>query len=236
MKKHLTLIFSIIALFALSGDIWAQKKKPVTMTGTVEKSAPAEASQNNSQTDFFGFIEGETYKNKFFGVKIDIPEKWLIQESEVNKAIKQTGSEMVKGKTEQTEKALDRAIERLTVLFTTTKDVLGMGNNAIMIFSAEKAPALVQIRNGEDYLRLTLQSFKKLQLPADFKYSETIGSEKFGGETLYSLDVQRTGYKQRFYATARKGYALFFTLSYITDEDLETMKKALRNSDFSWKE
>jgi hypothetical protein len=228
MKKNLIIIFSIIALFSLTDDIFAQNKATA--------GAPSETSRSNSQTDFFGVVEGNTYKNKFFGVKITTPEKWVIQESEVNKAIKQTGSEMVKGKNAQSEKALEQAVQRLTLLFTASKDIIGIENNAIMIFSAEKAPPTMQIRNGEDYLRLTVQSFKKLQLPADFKYSETIGSEKLGGETFHYLDVERTGYRQRFYATARKGYALFFTLSYIGDEDLETMKKVIRNSDFSWKE
>jgi hypothetical protein len=74
-----------------------------------------------------------------------------------------------------------------------------------------------------------------VQLPPDFKYSETINSEKLGNETFYSLDIQRTGYKQRFYATVRKGYSLFFTLTYITAADLETMKTVIRDSDFAWK-
>ncbi|HEX8733936.1 MAG TPA: hypothetical protein VF721_01345 [Pyrinomonadaceae bacterium] len=233
MKKHLTLIFSVIALFTLAGHVYAQKRqvkaKPVA-------PAASKANQTDSRADFYGGFEGSTYKNKFFGLKIEIPEKWVIQESEVNKAIKQTGSEMVKGKTAQTEKALDAAFQRLTVLFTASKDILGMGNNAIMILSAEKAPATVPYRSGKDYLRLNLDSFKRVQLPPDFKYSETINSEKLGNETFYSLDIQRSGFKQRFYATARKGYALFFTLSYMTDEDLETIKGIIRNSDFAWKE
>lgn len=236
MKKNLLLVFAVITLFSLTGDISAQNKKPVRKEvegGIGVKSASAAPP---TQTDFFGAFEANTYKNKFFGVKITVPEKWVVQESETNKAIKQIGSGIVKGKNEASEKALDEAMQRLTVLFTASKDILGMSDNAVMIFSAEKAPPLAPIRNGEDYLRLNLQSFKKLQLPPDFKYSETLVREKLGNETFYYLEIQRTGYKQRMYATARKGYALFFTLSYIKDEDLETIKNILRDSDFSWKE
>ncbi|HEX8246887.1 MAG TPA: hypothetical protein VF599_01790 [Pyrinomonadaceae bacterium] len=233
MKKIPVLIFSVIALFSLAAQVSAQSKKSPPPR---VRAAPLDASRNNSQTNFLGEFDAGTYKNKFFGVKITVPEKWVIQESEFNQAIKQVGSEIVQGKNAQSEKALDAAMQRLTVLFSVSKDIIGMGNNAIMILSAEKASALVPYRNGEDYLRLNVESFKKLQLPPDFKYSETINSEKFGNETFYSLDIQRTGYKQKFYATARRGYALFFTLTYITEKDLETMKTVIRNSDFSWKE
>jgi hypothetical protein len=236
MKKKSLLTLAVITLFSLTGGVFAQNKKPVSgevKTGSASAAAPAAPSV---QTDFFGAFEANTYKNKFFGVKITVPEKWVVQESEVNKAIKQIGSEAVKGKNEVSEKALDDAMQRLTVLFTASRDILGMRNNAVMIFSAEKAPPLVPFRNGEDYLRLNLQSFKKLQLPPDFKYSETLVAEKLGNETFYYLEIQRTGYKQRMYATARKGYALFFTVSYIDDEDLEAIRNTLRNSDFSWKE
>lgn len=234
MKKNPVLIFTVIALFSLTGHVFAQSKKAVPPTRSAP-AAPAETSRNDARTNFSGFFDGSTYKNKFFGLKITVPESWIIQESVTNREIKRLGGDSVKGKNEQTEKALDAAIERLTVLFTASKDILGMGNNAIMIFSAEKAPPAMQIRNGEDYMRLTVQSFKRVQLPPDFKYSETISSEKLGNETFYSLDIQRTGYKQRFYATARKGYSLFFTLTYITEADLETMKTVIRDSDFAWK-
>lgn len=93
----------------------------------------------------------------------------------------------------------------------------------------------MQVRNGQDYLRLSLQSFKKLQMPPDFNYSETIESEKLGNETFYYIKVQRAAISQRFYVTALKGYALFFTFNYKTDEQLEALKQIVRNSDFSWK-
>lgn len=234
MKKSLITVFSIVGLFFATGNGFAQKSK--TVKPKDKATSVPKTNLNDSQQDFFGEIEGSSYKNKFFGVKITLPENWLAQESEVGKAMKQAGFEMVKGKTAQTQKAFEDATQRVTVLFTGSKDILGIENNAIMAFAAERKTPLMQIRNGEDYLRLNIQSFKKLQLPPDFKYSETIKSEKFGGETFYYLDVERTGFQQRFYAIYRKGYALFFTLTYANDDDLETMEEILRRSDFAWKE
>ncbi|MDQ3800994.1 MAG: hypothetical protein M3384_16350 [Acidobacteriota bacterium] len=235
MKKNLLLIFAVATLFSLTGGISAQNKKPVPreVRGGIGRTSAAPSS---TQTDFLGGFDANIYKNKFFGVKITVPEKWVIHESEVNKAIKQRGSEVIKGKTEEVDKALEASAQRVTLLFTTSKDIFGMENNAIMVFAVEKGPGLTHFRNGDDYLRMNLQSLKKLDLPPDFKYSEKINSEKLGNETFYYLDMQRNGFRQRGYATARKGYALFFTLSFVTDEDLEMMKDIIRNSDFSWKE
>lgn len=234
MKKSLIIISSIVLLFLAADYASAQKNKntkPKNKTNSGSKGV-----QDNSQQNFFGEIEGDSYKNKYFGIKITIPENWLAQESEVGKAMKKLGAAVVKGKTAQTQKAFDEAVQRVTPLFTASKDILGLENNAIMGFAAEKKHPLAQIRDGQDYLRLNIQTFKKLTLPPDFKYSETIKSETFGGETFYYIDVERTNFQQRFYAIYRKGYSLFFTLTFATDEDLETMKEVLRNSDFAWKE
>jgi hypothetical protein len=231
MERNLTIIFSIAVLIFSANFTSAQKRKNAPQKKAVTVSKP-----NRGQQDVSGEVEGNVYKNKFFGLKITIPEQWLFQESQVSDSIKQSGSEKVKGKTAQTQKSFGEAVQRLTILYTASKDILGMENNAVMVFAAEEMTPLMQVRNGEDVLRLNLQTFKKMQLPPDFKYSETIRPEKMGNETFHYIDVQRTGFSQRFYAIARKGYSLFFTLNYVSDEDLETMKNIIRNSDFSWKE
>ena len=232
--KKLTVLLPLIVLLALNIQVFPQKRKTSppkskTITATAPKS-----TQTIAKKDFFGFVEGNAYKNKFFGLKLTIPENWLIQESQFNTELKRIGSEMVTAKNAATQKAFDEAMQQVVILLSGSKDIVGMENNALMVFSAEKKSPLLQIRNGEDYLRLTIQSFKKIRLPADFKYSENIESENFGGETFYSLDVGRDNYKQRLYATYRKGYTLFFTLVYFNENDLETIKEALRKSDFSW--
>ena len=233
-KKSLTILSATFLLFFAANYALAQKAKPIKPKSTT--NSVSKTIQNDSQKDFFGEIEDNSYKNKFFNVKITLPETWLVQESEVGKAIKKAGEDAIKGKTTQIQNAFDEATQRVSVLFTASKDILGIENNAIMIFAAEKNTPLMQLRNGEDYLRLNIQTFQKMQMPPDFKYSEKIESEKIGSETFYYIDVERAAYKQRLYATYRTGYALFFTLSYTTNEDLEKMRSILKNSDFAWKE
>ena len=235
MKNFFMISLLIVGLSLLTFSAAAQKIKPSPTPVTVQGTGDSE-SIRKKELDFLGEIEGNAYKNRFFNLKLVIPDNWQLQESEVGREIKQLGSQLAKGKTSQTQKALDEAMERVTPLFTASRDVLGMEANVIFVLAAEKKPPLTQIRNGEDYLRLNIQTFKKLQLPADFKYSETIKSEKYGKETFYYLEIERSGYRQRIYAFYRNGYALFFTLTFIAEEDLEMVKAIFRNSDFDWKE
>lgn len=187
------------------------------------------------EVDRDGRIEGRVYLNEYFGLKITLPESWIAQESAVGDAIKKKGAEMVKGKTAAVDKEFDKAVNRTLTLFTTSKDILGMADNAILAVSAEAPAPLVQFRNGTDYLRLSLQSMKSLQLPPDFKYSEEIKSESLGRETVPYIQIERQGYHQRIYVIQRKGYAVLFTLTYISDEDLGTMREMISTADLSWK-
>ncbi len=233
MRDNIKIVGLSLIILLLANGVFAQKRR-------IRPAPRREIVEVDSKSAVDSSLEGElkdgVYQNKFFGLKIVIPENWLLQERQVSEAIKDFGTKAVKGKTSVTEKAYQQAVQRLTVLFTASRDIIGIENNSTMIFAAEKSTPLMQVRNGKDYLRFNIQSFKKLQLPPDFKYSETVESEKFGTETFYSLDVQRATFKQRYYAIYRKGYSLFFTFTYVNEEDLEAMKAALRESDFSWKD
>lgn len=228
-----TKIFCLLITILLSGSFsFAQKKTPpkpvkeiLTITGT-----------SDTQMIFLGSVDGSEYKNSYFGLNMKLPESWIIQEREVNDELKKIGKDSLKGKDKKTQQSLDQAAQKVTILLTATKDIIGIAKNAVLTLAVEKPAPLVRIRNGNDYLRLVLQSYKLMQLPPDFKYSEKIQSEKLGSETFYYIDVERIGYTQRFYATARKGYAVFFLMQFFDKTDLESMKEILRNADFSIKE
>jgi hypothetical protein len=46
------------------------------------------------------------------------------------------------------------------------------------------------------------------------------------------LDVSHGAGKKRMYATMRGGYAIMFTLTYQSEEDLAALKKVLADGDF----
>lgn len=109
------MILSIAGLFFSVNEVYAQKRKTAPVRKVTEVRVPPPVASNNSSEALLGEIEGNIYKNKFFGVKINVPENWIIAESEINKAIKQRGAEVVKGKTAPYEKALNESVQRLTI-------------------------------------------------------------------------------------------------------------------------
>ncbi len=224
----------MLSIFA--GYSFAQVPKKGSPPQPAPKRLISDSSYSTTNAlDFAGEIVGNVYQNKYFRLRIVPPEAWLAQSPAVNEAIKSKGTELVSGKTKAADKALDESVQRTAILYTVTKDILGIQNNGALSLVVERIPPLVQIRNGQDFLRLTLQSQKVLTLPADMRLSESILSEKFGTETLYYLDIERLAYSQRLYVIARNGHAISFIITYFSNEDLETMKEILRQSDFAWK-
>ncbi len=233
MKKVLTIIFSVGVVFFLVNHAAAQKKKAVSKKDTAK---PVSVPKTSSQENFAGVVDGKVYKNLFFNFKLTIPETWIIQQTEVSEFIEKKGKESLKGKNTTSQQAINKAAQGVSILFTASKDILGIADNAVLIFATEKVGPIPQVRNGHDYLRLSIQSYKMMQLPPDMKYSEKVQSEKFGGETFYYIDVERAGGFFRHYSIYRNGYALLFTMQYVREEDLSALKKILEASDFAWKE
>ena len=229
--KHTTGYVLVLIVLTLVSAVLGQ----TTGKAPSVKGQSTTKSLNISSQNFLGVNEGQVYSNKYFRLRLTAPDGWLVQQREVGIAIKNLGKRTVTGKSAQMQKALNDASSRVTVLLTVSKDIMGMPNNSTLILSAEKTPPLLQVRNGRDYLRFNIETFKKVKLPEDFKYSENIEAEKFGTETLYYLQITRSFGSQRVYAFARNGYALFFTLTYTSDEELDTLRNIFATADLSWK-
>lgn len=82
-----------------------------------------------------------------------------------------------------------------------------------------------------DALRIT---YKAMQLPAGFKYSET-QAEKLGKKQFAFLDIETKDDKRRLYATVRNGHARLFSISYTDNEDLEVLRQILTKGNFALK-
>ena len=202
---------------------------------STKKTGASDSAKSIAADDFFGTVDKNNYNNKFFKIKITSPADWLVQEREIGDAIKDRGMQAMTGKSKQVQKSFDEAANRVSVFFTVSRDIMGIPNNAVLIFASEKIVPPLQIRNGKDYLRINIQTFKQMTLPADLKYSEIIESEQFGNETLYYLQITRALSLQRIYAFYRNGYALFFTLQYSSDKDLDELRQIIATTDFEWK-
>jgi hypothetical protein len=73
-----------------------------------------------------------------------------------------------------------------------------------------------------------------MKLPADFVYSDT-KAEKLGRHEFAFLDIDSAAGKKRLYATVQNGFAVLFTLTYSSDDDLQSLRTILADGNFKLK-
>jgi hypothetical protein len=224
--KNCGYLFFVLVVIGLSGfSLHAQKPPPKIV---------AEKKEFIDPQDFLGTVNGQEYQNVYFRLKLTAPESWIIQESAIGEVIKQRGKEVVEGKTATIQKSIEDSLDQVHVLLTITEHIIGIEKNAALVLAVEKINSQVQVRNGRDYLELVIQTYKKMNLPADMMYSEEIKSETFGAETFYYIEIRRAGFEQRIYASYRRGYALFYTLNYFDTDQLNSLREAMMKADYGW--
>ncbi|HEY0658166.1 MAG TPA: hypothetical protein VGD05_06815 [Pyrinomonadaceae bacterium] len=221
--KNITKTLIFISLLGVATPAQSPPK-PVSAKPAPKSIAPLD----------LGTIKGNTYTNRFFGFTFSLPETWQIQEQIINKIIKDNAARETKAKNDATQKAFDQAVNRVTVFLTATRDTLGASENASIVCSIEDMRLIPAVKDGVDYLDLAINTYKRIQLPPDFKYSE-VKAEKLGKTQFAYIEINKTGINQRMYATFRKGYAIFFVFTFNNKEDLETMRQILAQGNFALK-
>ena len=223
--------------------------KPATKprTTSIEKPAVKPTAQSNAATpvkqtvktavDKGEVIEG-TYTNATFNFEITLPDEWIIPGDDFEEVVREKGFDL----NLQTPKALNPIIQtklnqtanRVSILFNAFKSVAETDKTAIMRVSVEDLRTLPQVKDAVDYFDLMRETYKNIKLPADFKYSET-QAEKLGKMQFAFLDTSNDAGKKRMYATVRNGYAVMFTLTYKSVEDLEAIRNVLSEGNFRLK-
>jgi len=226
MKK----VFAILAMSCLAGTAIAQRKpvanrpaarRPVT-SKPVPRSVPVKPVNH-------------TFTSELHHFTITFPDDWSIADDKFAEKVEEKGIDLslkAPDTADPMAKArLDRSLQNVKVLVTAVRANADSNNNAIIRVSAESLILKPQVRDAVDYFDLMRSMFQSMKLPADFKYSET-QAEQLGSHQFAFLDVSSSAGKKRMYATVRNRYAIMFTLSYTTDEDLQTLRQILAKGDF----
>lgn len=221
--------------FILGLAVFAQTKtnaKPQIAKTTIPKAVPAKDPIDR------GTVSGRTYTNSTFRFQVTFPDTWLIADDDFDTEMKKAGFDLgLKAPANvapQTRTKINQAIKKVDILLTAYRSTPGSADNAIVRISVEDLSTNPQIKDAVDYFDAMRNEFKTMTLPADFKYSET-QAEQLGRKQFGFLDTSGKAGKKRLYATIRKGHALLFSLSYTTDEDLQTLRRVLSKSDFAFR-
>lgn len=227
--KNLAFILALLAL--ISGSAYSQKRR---VAGRTAKSAAAAPAAKTAIDE--GDISFRTYSNETFNFSVTFPDTWVIPDNDFEAYMKSQGYDLsLKAPTGISAAAkgkIKRDIQKLTVLLTAYKKIPGMDENAIVRISVESLKSAPLVKDAVDYIDAIRLSYKTMQLPKGYKYSET-EAEKLGKMQFAYLDSETPDDKRRMYATVRNGYALLFTITYTDKDDLEVLRKMLSDGNFA---
>lgn len=233
MKGSRAIIRSLAVLILFYPPAFAQSLNSLR----VERDAISSASTpGQAGVPGNGTIEGLTYFNQFFGLKLTIPGGWQVQDASRKQMITEKGKELMhaedKGEQAQIEKSIDNTLNLLTI----SQYPLGSAVpfNPVFICGAEKIPATAGPVKDADYISSLKEAFQYSKVPVQVEretYFEAVGGVSFAVVDV-KLNPPAGAVNQRYYTHIKKGYALFFILTYQTEEQLRPQIDILKTVNF----
>ena len=146
--------------------------------------------------------------------------------------LSEKGRQAIKSSTSaQTNAQIDASTSNTVNLLTVFKYTVGESPefNASLICGAE------WLENPSMSAGQYMASAKRILEMTEGQYSiKPFTTESVGGEQFAVMEVTTsTSIKQKYYAAIKKDYALFFILTYATDDDEAVLKQVLRSVRFS---
>ncbi len=241
MKQYAAILaISLIVTLSVSAQVKpAQSPTPTTIPSIVPvKPGSTMTPMAEQSARDMGSVSGRTYTNKTFGFEVSFPETWLIPDSNLETSLKKNGYNLHVADLSRIDPRFQADIrhfeKQVTLLLTVYRSLPGTIENGIMLISAENLAGNPQIKDAVDYLDAIRATYITLRLPPDFKYSET-RAEKLGSMQFGFLDTSAKTGKKRLYATVRNGFAIMFTISYTSGDDLLAMRQVLTRGNFALK-
>lgn len=217
--RKVFLVVGVSVFLVING--FSQTKSKVTKfpAGVPVKETGVEATG--------GKVEERTYSNKKFGFEITVPQNWFIGGADFERVLKDSGHDI------GVDLATSKASRSIQVLMTAFRSEATSGGAILRVTSEDLKPN-PQIRDAVDYFDAITAAYATTKLPPDFVYSAT-KAERLGARQFAYLDTSSTAGKKRMYATVKSGYAIMFTLSYTSDDDLQTLRRILEKGNFALK-
>jgi hypothetical protein len=179
----------------------------------------------------YGSVTGSAYSNNFFGFRLTIPFGWRVQGKEVKDLLSEKGRESVRTDSAQTNAQIDTSFDNTVNLLTIFKHDVGANAefNASLICGAEWLPRSL---SANQYL-LNAKSVLEMSPQREQYLFKPFSTETVGGESFSVMEIETSSLTQRYYVSVRRGYALFFILTYMSDEDEAVLRQAIRSVRFS---
>ncbi|WP_157972893.1 hypothetical protein [Aureibaculum luteum] len=190
-------------------------------------------------TDFdYGKVEENTYTNDFFGLTMEIPDGWHVQDQETQKILQNEGANAIGG--EKLAKAIKAAeITSANLLMASQFDLATYQdpkvlNSNFTLVAENLGISSATIKDGDAYLEVSKKQFRNNNVPIEIK-----GDTKkidIDGKTFHYFDgvltMQGLKIKQRYMSTILNGFAILYVATYGSDDQLENLMQVLNTTRF----
>ena len=228
MKKQKQIIVLLVLVTLLSITGCSKGKSSESSTNTIKPTSTKVTT---------GKVEGLSYTNEFFGLSIQIPDKWAVQDKQSVDEMQEVGKDAVAGDDKELKKALDESKNTSLNLLTVFQHPLGSNItfNPSFVSIAENVSQFPSIKTGKEYLEGTKEILKKAQV--EYVFGKDIYEEKIDGISFnvmeLSVTVNNIKIFQKYYSTITNKYSLNFIITYTTDEELKSVQQVLNSIKFA---
>lgn len=195
--------------------------------------------KHGKPSDFdYGKVVNNVYSNAFFRFEMTLPAKWNVLPQNEAEAQQRQGMKVVANANEDMKKAAEKSeinTANLLSVFQFPMEDLSVSFNPSLIMVAEKVSETRSIKSAADYLS---QSRKVLlQTPISFDSIDSGNEmERVGGQLFNKMNVAIKGESgkihQTYYCFLSEGYALCIVLSYVNDEQKQTLFNSVKSIRF----
>lgn len=183
-------------------------------------------------TDIRGLVDGDAYRNSFFGFELDLPKGWLALGQEDQATAKDIGTDALKSEDPSYAKTIQNAVDAELVVLTYAKKPLGAMGNSTLAIGILKQPS------NRVTPRMVVEGTKSLLLHSSAnKLVRDVQVETIGKTPLASMIIDLSMLGQvvhiKYYAMMLKGYSVTVAMSYSDEEAIKEMDAALRTIRFN---
>ena len=233
--------FTILIALSMLMSLASYSQTKAVRKAMPPRSSPPTAKSQPSRPIAQGSITGGVYKNSSLGFSFPLPDSWTVATPEFATYMKRKGVDISpkppRAADLSSQTKVDSNFKRLNILLTTYRGLPGSQENSMIQVAAEDVMHLDtnrSVKDAVDYVDLMRAQLGSVHMPANYKYSET-QAEKLGPNQFAYLDTEDSQGKTRIYVTVRKGFAILFSINYVADIEVETLRDLLARATFALK-
>ena len=204
------------------------------LTLTAVSAFPQTVVGERSSTAFLGSVNGNEYRNDYFGFGLSFPKGWKVNDQEVTSSVTRAGLDVTKGNNERSNRALEESIKNEVVLLNVTKLPVGaLGNAMFMMAVRKQASSAVTPSMVAEATKSAFTGSPTVKVASDTRVV-TIAGKKFA-RVDFGINVNGQTATVLYYVTMIDGFAVTFSLSYADESDLAELDKIRESLNFSSK-